>query len=87
MANKLAGEFYKKHGVDNIEPGFELLENTKGKVILTSKYCIKSELNMCPFEDDFIKVKGMKEPLFLNDGKRKFKLEFNCRQCLMKIIQ
>lgn len=87
VANKLASKFYEAHGVDNIEPGFELLENTKGRVILTSKYCIKSELNMCPFEDDFIKVKGMKEPLFLNDGKRKYKLEFNCQQCLMKIIQ
>ena len=83
VTNSLSGKFYREHGAEEIEPGFELLENTDGKMVMRSKYCIKSQLNMCPFEEDSIKVKGMKEPLFLNDGKRKYKLEFNCAQCEM----
>lgn len=85
VTNSKAAAFYKQHGAGNIEPGFELLEETKDKMIMRTKYCIKSQLNMCPFEEDSIKIKGMKEPLYLNDGKRKYKLEFRCAECEMTI--
>ncbi len=83
VTNSKAAEFYKKHGAEIIEPGFELLEETNDKMIMRTKYCIKSQLNMCPFEEDSIKIKGIKEPLYLNDGRRKYKLEFRCTECEM----
>jgi len=86
VTNSVSKEFYKEHSVEQIEPGFELLGEAHGKVILTSKYCIKSQLNLCPFDEGSIKLKGIKEPLILNSGKQKFKLAFLCSECRMQII-
>jgi 23S rRNA 5-hydroxycytidine C2501 synthase len=84
--NSLAKKFYQRHSAEIIEDGFELLKDAKGKTILTSKYCIKAQLNLCPFSDNKSDIEKLKEPLYINDGQRKYKLEFNCSQCQMSII-
>ncbi|MCX6150922.1 MAG: U32 family peptidase [Ignavibacteriales bacterium] len=86
VVNRKAKQFYERHGVENIENGFELLKETKDKIILTSKYCIKEQLNLCPFETDGFNVKDIKEPLFLKFNRKKYQLEFNCKKCEMSII-
>ena len=85
VVNEKAKEFYRKHGVETIENGFEKLDDFTGKKLMTTKYCIKEELHLCPFKDELTKAKAMKEPLYLNDGKQKYRLRFNCQECEMEI--
>ncbi|MFA6596661.1 MAG: U32 family peptidase [Ignavibacteriaceae bacterium] len=85
VVNEKAKEFYKKHGVETIENGFEKLEEFNGKKIMTTKYCIKEELHLCPFKNEYPTTTAMKEPLYLNDGKQKYRLHFNCQKCEMEI--
>lgn len=85
VVNEKAKEFYKKHGVETIEDGFEKLDNFEGKILMTTKYCIKEELHICPFNAEHTKTPEMKEPLYLNDGKQKYRLRFNCQKCEMEV--
>jgi len=78
VSNKLAEQFYKRHGIINIIPAFEI---KKGDKVMTTKYCIKYCLGFCPKNG-----KAIKEPLYLiNDRGQKFLLKFNCRDCQMEI--
>lgn len=82
IANKLANQFYKKHGVQKIEPAFELLKQRKGKKIMTTKYCLRHYLGYCLKE----KNNQLKESLYLvNEKGQKFLLKFDCQNCQMEI--
>lgn len=83
VVNKLAHRFYEHMGAQNIEPGFELQTEHANKTVMTCKYCIKDELNLCPFDTD----KKVAEPLFLVNGNTKYQLVFNCKDCLMEIVR
>ena len=84
VANSLAKEFYKRHGARVTEPAFEQLANTRGKKVMTCKHCLKYMLGYCPKETD-AKEPGFKEPLFLVQNGRKFKLDFDCDNCVMEV--
>ncbi|MFA5178424.1 MAG: U32 family peptidase [Candidatus Paceibacterota bacterium] len=82
IANKLANQFYKKHGVQKIEPAFELLKQRKEKKIMTTKHCLRHYLGHCLKE----KNNQLKEPLYLvNERGQKFLLKFDCQNCQMEI--
>ncbi len=84
VTNKKAGEFYTGAGASKIENGLELQNNFKNKILMTCKYCIKNELGKCPFET---KTTGSyKEPLYLVDKNKKYKLVFDCNKCEMSVI-
>ncbi|MFA5729722.1 MAG: U32 family peptidase [Candidatus Paceibacterota bacterium] len=79
VSNKLAEQFYKKHGAVDIEPAFELKGGNK---VMTTKHCLKNYFGFCPKEYGKIK-----EPLYLiNEKGQKFLLKFNCLNCQMEII-
>lgn len=82
LTNRLAEIFYRNHGATEIEPGFEMQKDHSGKIVMTCKYCIKDELGICPFDTD----KKVEEPLFLVNESRKYRLDFNCKDCLMEIV-
>ena len=44
---------------------------------MRSKYCIRHELGMC----------GNKEPLFLVNNGRRYRLDFDCSSCEMTVSQ
>jgi 23S rRNA 5-hydroxycytidine C2501 synthase len=84
VANEMAREFYKRHGVKNIEPAFELQNDNRGKKLMTTKHCLKYYLGACP------RQKGKKsvdftEPLYLVNNGKKYRLNFDCGNCLMEI--
>ncbi|MDP2037877.1 MAG: U32 family peptidase [Ignavibacteria bacterium] len=83
VVNKLSQQFYHKLGAESIEPGFELQRNFSNKTVMTCKYCIKDELGLCPFDTD----KKVAEPLHLVNGSTKYRLIFNCKDCLMEIVR
>ncbi|WP_421918985.1 peptidase U32 family protein [Marinifilum sp.] len=84
VVNCKAEEFYHKCGVEKIEKGFELQNNHSGKTIMTTKHCLRHEFGMCQKETKT--GKSQNQALFLVDNKNRYKLEFNCQRCEMKII-
>ena len=85
VANKLARKFYERHGVTEIEKAFELQWDPGKSRVMTTKYCIKYELEKCPkYHKDTIETK-LKEPLVLKQGELEYKLKFNCKPCEMEI--
>ena len=85
VSNKLACKFYERHGVTEIEKAFELQWDPGKSRVMTTKYCIKYELEKCPkYHKDTLGVK-VKEPLVLKQGELEYKLKFNCKPCEMEI--
>ena len=81
IANKKAKAFYRRHGVENIENAFELQKETQGKTVMTMKYCLRFQYGLCSGKNI-----SDAEPLFLNDAKNRYRLEFDCDVCQMRIV-
>lgn len=84
VVNCKAEEFYHKCGVEKIEKGFELQSNYTGKTIMTTKHCLRHEFGMCKKEVSTDAKPNT--PLYLVDNKNRYKLEFHCQRCEMKIV-
>jgi putative protease len=85
VSNKLAREFYKRHGVREIEKAFELQWDPGKSRVMVTKYCVKYELGKCPkYQRDTMGEKLI-EPLTLQHGENAYKLKFNCKPCEMEI--
>ena len=76
-------------------PAYEI-QQQPGAELMRTKYCIKYELGLCPnyaakwsadkgYRNNLDKV-TFKEPLFLLNGKNKFRLGFDCANCEMLVI-
>ena len=85
VANKMARKFYERHGVTEIEKAFELQWDPGKSRVMTTKYCIKYELERCPKYHRENMDKKLKEPLVLKQGELEYKLKFNCKPCEMEI--
>ena len=85
VANKMARKFYERHGVIEIEKAFELQWDPGKSRVMTTKYCIKYELERCPKYHPEHRDKKVKEPLVLKQGELEYKLKFNCKPCEMEI--
>jgi len=83
--NQLAENFFRRHHVEDIRKGMEVTRDISNKVVMVTKYCLKNELTICPFEPSH-KKSSFKEPLYLSDNRNKYKLEFHCAECEMHII-
>lgn len=90
VINKKADEFYKRHGVKEIEHGMEEIRAYEGKALMTTKYCLRYELGCCLLDKNSNKAPVDIKPtdtLILRNNDRRFRLEFDCRQCLMRIYK
>ena len=85
VSNKHARQFYKRHGVTEIEKAFELQWDPGKSRVMTTKYCVKYELGKCArYQRDTMGTKFV-EPLTLKHGENEYKLKFNCKPCEMEI--
>jgi collagenase-like PrtC family protease len=82
--NALARQFYERHGSVVTEPAFEDLADLSGKPLMTTRYCIRHQLDLCPKAQR--PGQKIKEPLRLRDAHHTYRLEFDCRQCRMFLI-
>lgn len=85
VSNKLARQFYHRHGVKEIEKAFELQWDPGKSRVMTTKYCVKYELGKCPRYQRETMGDKVKEPLILKQGEIEYKLKFNCKPCEMEI--
>lgn len=83
VANHMAEKFYKAHGVQHIDPAFEIEPPRGEAVIMTCRHCIRHALGICLKKD-----RSVPEPLSLRlpDG-RTFRLKFDCRRCEMQVLK
>ena len=85
VSNELAKNFYKRHGVKDIEKAFELQWDPGKSRVMVTKYCVKYELGKCArFQRETMGAK-LAEPLTLKHGENEYKLKFNCKPCEMEI--
>ena len=84
ISNNKAREFYERHKVNVTEPAFELQTQINGKTIMTTKYCIKYRFGLCP---KINKNADVAEPLYIVDKNNKYRLDFDCDNCVMKIVK
>jgi putative protease len=85
VSNRLARQFYKRHGVNEIEKAFELQWDPGKSRVMTTKYCVKYELGKCPKYQRSTMGEKLIEPLTLQHGENAYKLKFNCKPCEMEI--
>lgn len=84
IMNFKAAEFYRDHGAKNIVFAFEQQQPTEA-VLMQCRFCIKNTLGLCPKQtgnqrDDY------KEPYYLFSIGNKYRLEFDCGLCEMKVM-
>ena len=81
VLNEKARAFYHKHGVETIEPGAETGVDMAGRVVMTTKYCLRRQLGLCGGGK-------LAAPLTLIDEQgRSFRVEFRCGVCGMTVYQ
>jgi putative protease len=83
VLNRKAEAFYRRHGITVIAPAAESGLDMRGRKVMTTRYCVKEQLGLCPRAgaDDAIE-----EPLVLvdEDGDR-LRLDCDCARCEMEI--
>ena len=94
IINHQAEAFYRRHGIEAVERGLEQTGDYDGKALMTTKYCLRYELGCClqgKNKNQKMKIeKGEIRPgdtLLLRNQERQFRLEFDCRECLMRIYK
>lgn len=85
ISNQLALKFYQRHGVENPEMAFEKQSIRQRQTVMTTKHCLKFQMGFCP-KYGGKKPLNFSEPFFLNDGVNELQLDFDCLQCVMKVI-
>ncbi len=82
VLNEKARDFYRRHGVQTIAPAAESGLDLSGQVVMTTKYCLRKELGLCPGS-------GSKtaEPMVLEDEDgQEYELRFRCGRCGMEVF-
>ena len=82
VINNKARGFYELHGVTDIEDGLEKLRSNDELVVMTTKHCIRYANNICSKE-----IGKPATSLYLVNDKGRFRLDFDCRNCCMKVIK
>lgn len=86
VANDLARQFYTDHGAESIEPAMETEtpgEANQSRRVMTTRFCLRREYGRC------LKTPAGSEwphDLYLQSGPLKFKLQFDCPNCRMNLI-
>ncbi len=83
ITNELHRSVYEDFGAKEIEQGVDQTLDFSGKELMVCKYCLRYELGLCSKQKKGAEVHF---PLYLKDKTHKFRLEFDCRNCRMKII-
>ncbi|MHB0946601.1 MAG: peptidase U32 family protein [Sedimentisphaerales bacterium] len=84
VLNKKAQDFYRRHGVETIEPAAESGLDLTSRIVMTTKYCLQKELGLCRG-----KIAGEPaEPMTLTDEDgREYEISFLCGECGMEIVR
>lgn len=84
VMNREARAFYQAYGVTDIQPAFEMVKPEGEQVVMTCRHCLRYSMGWCPVHHR--KYSPFREPYYIvsADGRR-FRLEFDCKHCQMKV--
>ena len=87
IANPVAARFYSSlSGIDipALPQAMEVTGNkSKETQVMETRYCLRREMGACLKSKE---GKRLASPLFLTSGGNRFRLDFDCRNCRMKVI-
>lgn len=81
VTNAVAREFYAQHGVKSIADGLDIEPTTVGHRVMVTDYCIRREIGQC-----LLCKPTISGELFLERGRKRYKLVFDCKKCQMSLI-
>ena len=82
VLNKMARRFYERRGVKDIAPAMESGSFISGSRVMVTKHCLKFYLDLCPKEG---KAAAHTELWLIDEDGRRYRLQFDCKQCRMEI--
>lgn len=84
VANAKARSFYQDHGVEQVDPAFELSPR-KDVPLMFTKHCLRYSMGWCP---TYQKNKSpYKEPYYLLYKDTRLRLQFDCKHCQMLVFE
>ena len=84
VANGKARSFYQDHGVEQIDPAFELSPR-KDVPLMFTKHCLRYSMGWCPtYQKD---KSPYKEPYYLLYKDTRLRLQFDCKHCQMLVFE
>ena len=84
VANGKARSFYQDHGVEQVDPAFELSPR-KDVPLMFTKHCLRYSMGWCP---TYQKSKSpYKEPYYLLYKDTCLRLQFDCKHCQMLVFE
>ena len=81
ITNSLHEEVYADFGATRFEYGLDKTMDFKGKELMVCKYCLRYELGQCLKQHS-----DNKAIWYLQNEQHRFRLEFDCGRCVMKVI-
>lgn len=84
VSNRLAQQFYEGHGVTKINPALEVLQPKNELIVMTTRYCLRREMGFCLKSTN---AKKLPSTLFIESGTNRFRLDFDCKNCRMKVVK
>lgn len=91
VSNAAAETFYTHHGAQVLEKALEvsqapLANQLAGREVMTTRYCIRYQLDACLKSKTGQRKKAFKPPLIISDQGHDYRLEFLCQECKMVVI-
>ena len=89
VANQAARAFYERAGAKALEPAAELQDDLRGRVVMTTRHCLRYELGWCPIHRNLEPLQHLPEPegpLFLVNGSTRLECRFDCARCRMELV-
>ena len=85
LSNRLAVQFYQRHGLEKPSLGVEKRPLSGRLQVMITKHCLQHELGFCQrYGGKF--PSHLSLPFYLQEGTNRFELEFDCKNCLMKVF-
>lgn len=85
VSNEMAKDFYLSEGFKEVVPAYEL-KIQKGVPLMTCRHCIKFALGMCVRRQDVSNPNAVPKEMYLRmQNDKRLRLEFDCKNCLMKV--
>jgi putative protease len=83
IANAQAADFYASHGVQTMEPAFEISPRNDVPLMYT-KHCLRYSMGWCPVHHR--QKSPYKEPFYLVHKQTRLRLQFDCKSCIQLIM-
>ena len=89
IANRGARAFYERAGAEVLEPAAELQASLDGRVVMTTRHCVKYEMGWCHVHanpEPWVRVPEPQGPVFLENGPTRLECRFDCARCRMELV-